>query len=196
MSADHHPIHPKKPLLAQLGTKKGLALLAAGLYVVSMSTVGVLTFVDTVRANNLSVDIAATREKIDNIYKNVDSFAQYMENRAFLDSLTLPVFSTYLADLGTRIPEGTQTQSIQILRTNNGTEDLYTLSLTLESVPPLRELGKVIDTLAASPYFADVTMASASANQQTTGASTFSYPISMTLRPHGNGNTNETPANQ
>ncbi|PIV90161.1 hypothetical protein COW46_04705 [Candidatus Gracilibacteria bacterium CG17_big_fil_post_rev_8_21_14_2_50_48_13] len=185
-----------KPFLQRLGTKKGLLFLAIGIYLAAMVTIGVSTFVDSVQAARVSTDIEETKGKIDHIYKNVDSFAQYVENKAFLDSQIIPTFSAYLEDLGTRIPEGTRTQSIQVLRTNDGYEDIYTLSLTLESVPPLRELGKVIDTLASSPYFTDIHMASASVNEQANGGNTFSYPISMTLRPNGNGNSNETPTSQ
>lgn len=140
-----------------------------------------------VHAAQLSTDIQQTKASIDNIYKNAN-FALYSENKAFLDGMIIPRFSVYLDDLGTRIPEGTSTQSIQITRSTEDQAETYELGLILESVPPLHEVGKVIDTLAGSQFFKDVTISSASVNTTSAGTTTFSYPISMTLNPNGNTN--------
>lgn len=187
--------HPHVP-----GTKKRLkpktAIIAvcSVLYALYLGFLGVSTVIDNIQANNLSTDIAATKGQIDILYKNAD-FALYIENKAFLNGMIIPQFSVYLDDLGTKLPEGTRTQSIQISRSTIDQKETYGLALVLESIPPLREISRVIETLSGSTYFKDVSVASATTNTSSNGTTTFSYPISMTLNPtNGNTNTAATPA--
>lgn len=164
-------------------TKKKLLAVGIGLYVVYIGFLGVSTIVDSIRAAKLTTDIATTRQNIDDIYNKNAEFALYMQNKGFLDSIIVPTFSAYLEDMGTKIPDGTRTQSIQITQSVLDDTDTYTLNLVLESIPPLREISKVLDTLSGSAYFDDVAVASATVNTTTEGVTTFSYPISMTINP-------------
>lgn len=161
--------------------KRILAISAGAMYVSYLLFLGIMTGVDTMYTQKLSVDTDILTQELDALYNRNAEFALYLENKAFLDGMTVPSFSTYLAELNTKIPEGTRTQSIQVSKSTIEKEDTYILSLVLESIPPLREIGRVIDTLESGDYFQDVSIASASVNTDTAGSSTFSYPISMTI---------------
>lgn len=170
-----------------------LLTVVCSVFALYLASLGIWALVDSIEAARVSTDIAQTKAQIDAIYSRNADFSKYLDNKAFLDSLIIPKFSVYLDDLSTKIPEGTRTQSIQISRNTLEQQEIYGLQLVLESIPPLHEISSVIETLSTSPYFKDISVASASVNTTSAGGTTFSYPISLTINPsptpNGNSNT-------